>query len=59
MPLLEISQTRQISTSGGSSSAQASFPQAAIVDAAESPEGEAHGGVEFVALCGGEKRDPP
>jgi hypothetical protein len=27
--------------------------KAAIVDAAESPDGEAHGRVESVALCGG------
>ena len=53
MPLLEIGQTRRISTPGGSSSAQASYPQAAIVNAAESPEGEGHGGVEFVAPCAG------
>ena len=37
MPLLEISQARQISNTGGASCAQASYHDAAIVGAAECP----------------------
>jgi hypothetical protein len=59
MPLLEVVQTRRISTSGGSSTAGLRIRTAATVDAAESPEREAHGGVEFAAPYEGGKRGPP
>ena len=55
MPLLEVVQTRQISTSGGVKYCPVSvIRKAATVDAAEFPEREAHAGVGFAARSGGE-----
>ena len=59
MPLLEIAQTRKISTPlAGQVAPSHRIRKAAVADAAESPERKTHGGVELVEPCEGEERDP-